>query len=326
MLVLDLVASLPSDTRERVEDTYSMYRTVVREAISKELRLPLTWGRSEAVDTWHCSCAVSVDEIGMPETIGRLKIPDEFVLAAKLQMWLPSLRSFSGAAIDLRDLANSLANELAEHIDVPEFRKSIDEASDVVELLLKLASLKDFDLTAYILSVNEDVMGVFSYNPNEGKNGYKRAYRTDARLYWGVIGLISRTLGVSIEGLTVKVLAHELAHAYTHLGFDRDGKRWTGESFGNAEHALVEGLAQYYAALCLDRLRRRIPEAWDAYEELLPKQPPAYQGHTLWLEESSPEQVGAALARIRQQPSAQYAEFCALLGLKPPELTPLESE
>jgi len=55
------------------------------------------------------------------------------------------------------------------------FRKSIDEASAVTELLLKLASLKEFDLTAYILSVNEDAMGVFSFDPTEGRNGYRRA-------------------------------------------------------------------------------------------------------------------------------------------------------
>lgn len=35
-------------------------------------------------------------------------------------------------------------------------------------------------------------------------------------LFWGVIGLVSRHLGVSVAGLTVKVLAHELAHAYSH--------------------------------------------------------------------------------------------------------------
>jgi hypothetical protein len=60
-------------------------------------------------------------------------------------------------------------------------------------------------------------------------------------LFWGVIGLVSRLLGVSVEGLTVKVLAHELAHAYTHVGADADGRRWGTTAFQRTDRALLEG-------------------------------------------------------------------------------------
>jgi hypothetical protein len=46
------------------------------------------------------------------------------------------------------------------------------------------------------------------------------------RLYWVVIGIAARTLGVAVEALTIVVLAHELARAYTHLGRDIDNERW----------------------------------------------------------------------------------------------------
>ena len=36
--------------------------------------------------------------------------------------------------------------------------------------------------------------------------------------------------GFDVEALTYVVLAHELAHAYTHLGRDIDGNAWDTES------------------------------------------------------------------------------------------------
>jgi hypothetical protein len=262
---------------------------------------------------------MTVDDIGMPEALDALRIPDEYVLAAKLQMWLPSLRAFSISSKELADLANRLRRDLPAKIDLGGFTESLQTSSSIVEQLLQLAGLDQFDLTKHVLAVNEDVMGVFTYDPNEGRHGYKRAYRTESRLYWGVLGLFSRALGVTVEGLTIKVLAHEYAHAFTHLGFDRDGHRWTGEGFWSAEHVLKEALAQYYAALCLARIRDRMPEGWEAYEKLLPKQPPAYSAHCVWLEKSTPEQVGSVLAKMRRKSGATYGGFCKALDIEPPK-------
>ena len=50
------------------------------------------------------------------------------------------------------------------------------------------------------------------------------------------------------------VLTHELAHAYTQLGADIDGRRWAAASFAKAETELKEGLAQYYT----ERVLRRV--------------------------------------------------------------------
>ena len=56
------------------------------------------------------------------------------------------------------------------------------------------------------------------------------------QLYWGIIWLISSQIGVDIEDLAVVVLAHELAHAYTHIGLDIDGRNWGTESY---EHGVA---------------------------------------------------------------------------------------
>lgn len=58
----------------------------------------------------------------------------------------------------------------------------------------------------------------------------------------------ARVLDVTVEGLTVAVFAHELVHAYTHLGNDHDVQQWETKAFADADNKIVEGLAQFYTA------------------------------------------------------------------------------
>ena len=96
-----------------------------------------------------------------------------------------------------------------------------------------------------------------------------------------MIGLIAQILGLDTEDLTVIVLAHELAHAYTHRAQDIDGKAWDTTGFAKSGHDLKEGLAQYYTAQVCDRLAASAPNVKIAYETLLRFQPPAYHTHNL---------------------------------------------
>jgi hypothetical protein len=105
------------------------------------------------------------------------------------------------------------------------------------------------------------------------------------------------------------VLAHELAHAYTHLGRDIDGRRWEVQAFRDSEHALKEGLAQYYTARVAHRLLAQVPGCRAAYEALLPHQPRAYRAHVPWLADFTPEEVRYAMIAVRREASASLAEF-----------------
>ena len=60
-----------------------------------------------------------------------------------------------------------------------------------------------------LFEYQEDTMGV--YRPQSFNSG-------EVILYWGAIGIAAKYLQVDIEDLTAVVLAHELAHGYTHLG------------------------------------------------------------------------------------------------------------
>jgi hypothetical protein len=313
MRVVELIEHIPSSTKQEVLDTYRRYGSSVREAVAKSIRFPLSWSNAEDDDSSTCSCSVQVDQVGYPERIADVEVDEKFELAARLQVWLPSLLGFKKRAQEMLQLASDLEPSLSAHVDLHKFSSNVHGADQVVKALVQMANVEHFDLARHVLKVNEDILGAFFFDPHEGEKYYRTNYSTDIRIYWGAIGLFARILGLSVEGLTVKVLAHEYAHAYTHLGFDRVGRRWSGKGFGASEHKLREGLAQYWTVIALKRLESRVPDALSAYETLLPKQPNAYQSHVPWLKSYSPDTVAAALTLLRAKGSLKYDDFCAEL-------------
>lgn len=109
-------------------------------------------------------------------------------------------------------------------------------------------------------------------------------FRTpEIRLYWIVIGLTALLLEVTVEDLTVVVLAHELAHAYTHLGSDIDRHRWDTGHFRHCDLEVVEGLAQFFTEHLCRELGDRLPGALPAFERLRDCQPLQYRAYRDWV-------------------------------------------
>ena len=80
--------------------------------------------------------------------------------------------------------------------------------------------------------------------------GHPRRTRTnhffkvpEIRLYWMAIALVAQMLAAPLDALTVVVLTHELAHAYSHLGRDIDGRRWETDAFAKTDLSIAEGIA-----------------------------------------------------------------------------------
>ena len=184
----------------------------------------------------------------------------------------------------------------------------------VTELARRLlAEAEKFDLLKWMLEVNEDILGIYRYSPVSGQR-LRSGMEGEIELYWGVIGLVDRLLGCGVEALTLVVLAHELGHAYTHLGFDIDGERWTNEDFAKSERGLKEGLAQYYTARVCAAFARFEPSFEKAYEALLVAQPDDYQTHVPWLKNQKPEEVRLSMLETRRKSLLKLADFNELLS------------
>ena len=137
-------------------------------------------------------------------------------------------------------------------------------------------------------------------------------------LFWMPIGIISLSLGLSVESVTVVVLAHELAHAYTHLGRDIDGGVWRTKDFANSDLRIVEGLAEHYAEVICKRLEYSLPSAITAFDVLSKKSSPIYTDYKNWLtgkpRKSPGEVMRAAMLAFRQSRKTHYDDFIGLLA------------
>lgn len=93
------------------------------------------------------------------------------------------------------------------------------------------------------------------------------------RIHWVAIGVFAsmcEEFHYSSEQLTAVVLAHELAHAYTHVGFDTDGNQWRpDEKMLGSDIHIIEGLAQFYTEVFCNRQNGQAPELLGAFNDLL---------------------------------------------------------
>jgi hypothetical protein len=125
------------------------------------------------------------------------------------------------------------------------------------------------------------------------------------------IYLVARILDVSVEGLTIAVLAHELVHAYTHVGSDIDGEQWDTNAFAEAELRIVEGLAQFYTAIVCKKLEGKLPGLSNAFEQLLSIQSPTYTAFRSWTSanERAGEIVRFSMIGARKKKLCNYKGF-----------------
>jgi len=118
--------------------------------------------------------------------------------------------------------------------------------------------------TAMALSAGTRVGAYFPLGRNPA-----RSRAPAVELYWVVIGAIAKIIDVDLEGLTLVVLTHELAHAYSHLGADKDGNRWNDKAFCQADVEIKEGVAQYYTEKVVSWLaQRNVESPYHTYAEL----------------------------------------------------------
>ena len=134
-----------------------------------------------------------------------------------------------------------------------------------------LAWADENDLSKRFGEIREDVFGAYMFNLRV------------VRIHWLPIGIYALMNDIPIDAMTVVVLAHELAHAYTHRGRDIDGFDWSTEQFAKTHIAVLEGLAQFYTQLVCRNLRASMPAAETAFDTLLRHQHPMYQVHKMWM-------------------------------------------
>lgn len=301
----DLLVDAPAEAKVAVTKVRDRTKAVIRDAMRAECRLSMMGVR----DQYGTPTAVGHVPIhvrdGYPAGVETVALPDDARRLIAVAAYAGSVRAARGSVDDLTALHLALTRLTGNSPPNLASPNSIVELREWTDTLLQ--ALERDNPIAKILAVDEDVLGVYACE--SGVEDDTVANGAEISLYWAPISLVARSLGESVENVTVVVLAHEMAHAYTQLGADIEGRRWPTASFLRADRALVEALAQYYTSRCLLRLRDRLPGAIRAFEALLKLQNPIYRGHEEWEQNASPEAVRWAMLEARRQAIDDMANF-----------------
>lgn len=260
-----LLANQP-DLKERIERTVKQWNTTVRDLVRNETGLRLNIG---AGGTTTAQIKV-VDGISDPlaRVLSEYREHAEFLLNEPL---LKATMNGLGFVQEHYDALhkfvpdNSYGSEANEEEVIGFKRQWLEEI---------LQKLQGGGFREALTGIEEDTLGAYFYRKNR------------IEIYWVAIGIYATQLDVSVEGLTLVVLAHELAHAYTHLGKDIDGIEWNTDAFAGTDLHIVEGLAQFYTRAICRKLAPRIPSALQAFHTLLECQSPVYTEFQQWAEDS----------------------------------------
>ncbi len=315
----ELIEKVPPEVENRVKKTLSHAKPILQEMLRRECRLTMRKGESDEEDRKNVQVPVEVAP-GHPVILEDVTFPDDLeriLLLGRERAALESARASADALIPLRaKLAQRSAPDQWTGATEAEIRSVRDWADTL------LNRLDESDPIKAVLAVSEDCLGVYSFDISALFADEYAINGARIRLYWGVIGLCAEWMGCTVEDLTVVVLTHELAHAYTQLGADIDGRRWPATVFNRVEMGLAEGLAQYYTDRVLNRVQKQHPAALGVFLKMQPQQPEPYRAHQPWLTAYSPEAVRRAMLEVRYWKELKLSDFNRRLNKAQQELHP----
>jgi hypothetical protein len=302
-----LLESVPPETEALVQKTCDDQKARIQRILRQESRLLKKQRDRDGSDNANENVNVAVEvKPGIPECLRGFHLPTADFLAILIAPYRLTIRQ-TRHGLDIIDalVARLKSSEEGEALLGDRDR----HFAPIISLLDDLLHRSDgVDLVQMILGINADVLGAYIFDwPHDSTFHAEKASRIE--IYWQVIGLFANEIKVSVEELTTVVLAHEQAHAYTHLGSDANGHSWQTQSFARSDPGLVEGLAQYYTEQIIEKLSKPHPGARTAYLRLLEKQPPDYHTHRHWLDHSTPEAVRIAMLEERRHPVGRLQSF-----------------
>ena len=289
---------IPPDAEERVKRAFRQWNQMIRELIRNETGLKLSDGDGKY------SIPVRIVD-GFPNKLATLIDGYNDRMLWLLILGQPKL---GGVVEGLKFLLDHW-KQLEQWPKLPSLAKdgkvNLETTQQIVNALQNAALAET--VRDQIMKIDEDILGAYFYPAD-------KSYWIE--LYWIPIAMIAAMLDIRIEDLTLVVLAHELAHGYTHLGRDIEGGFWRDSAFQKADRNIKEGLAQFYAQVVTTKIAERIPGPKLAYERLLTLQGGAYVVHQKWLEGSSRrigEAVRFALIATRNREVMNYDLWLKML-------------
>jgi hypothetical protein len=296
-MIRDLLVQRHHDLRERVEYTCKRQNQIIRELLNKHTALRLSVGNSRQ--------QVSVRVVdGLPEPLAHVveTIPQREIWELILNR---SLLQSTVAGLDFTDQRlNAIAAWQPIH-DAIELGTALRQSREFISWLTE--TLERTEILDRIARIDQDVLGAY----------FLQNQPPTIQIYWMAIGIFSSLQDISVESLTVVTLAHELAHAFTHIGYDTDRQQWDTRAFSKTDPRIAEGLAQFYTEIVCQEFDEKNFGAGcsEAFNKLLRQQQSPYTCFRNWVGNATKRQeiIRSCLIQCRTDQLTDYHNFEASL-------------
>ncbi|MBS4052847.1 MAG: hypothetical protein KGZ69_16830 [Methylomonas sp.] len=283
--------------KQRVQRTVNQWNLIVRDQLRNETALRLSIEKENKINhPEHKPTQIPIKVVdGLPEPLIDIlrRYSEQAPILLNENAFTDTVKGLLIANNQFSALQTLCSSQISQS----------DLANASVWLQQILEQLRQIGIKPKLRELNQDILGAYFFNVPK------------VEIYWAAIGIYAQLYSISIEGLCLVVLAHELAHAYTHRGKDIDGTTWKTKDFGNADLSIVEGLAQFYTKTVCEKLAARFPAALEAYQALLQTQSPVYTEHEQWIKDHPhlKEAVRFSMIQCRSEGIVRYDYFLDVL-------------
>jgi len=283
--IRQILSSAQTDVKKRVEQTCKQANMAIREYLRSETALKLTQADKRQAVPYQVIDGIP---LSLAEKLEALPDPILLLLLQKRQLVAEGEIALNFVINQYQEIAKVVPPER-------DLQNDLKSSGEYFRNILK--AIDDLKLPDMIKEIKEDVLGAYFF------------YVPMIEIYWMPVGLIAGILNVPIEDLSFVVLAHELAHAYSHLGLDIDGAKWETRTFAAANIKIVEGLAQYYTESICKKYVGRQPRVMEAFEKLLKNQSAPYTHFRSWDINQASEVVRFAMIAARTNSITKHEKF-----------------
>ncbi|WP_018615730.1 hypothetical protein [Segetibacter koreensis] len=164
---------------------------------------------------------------------------------------------------------------------------------------------KQYDLNKLIQTLfknagrTADIWGTYTYASSR------------VEVYYVPLILFCQINNLPLEHSILSTLVHEMAHAYHHLGKDKDNSQWSAMNV--TDKHIVEGMAEYFTWLFIEAYKDNHPGMEKTYSCMFNCLADEYTCFKKWTPTYSKEAIKSALLSTRRKGVKDYNEFLKLL-------------
>lgn len=295
-----VISTMNPNPRTIVYETVQLWRRKVSKGIARFTRLRDVQVSLEVSDRIPPHLAEILNSANPAVFWALLRLHD-------IETTVSVLREGSGLAANLLDLSTGWFSGEADNSPTSE---------RVAQRLGRSADLLWESSEAAVVAAKEIIDDILGQRTGDALGTYFRA-AGHIILNWVPLWLCATRLRLSVQDLTIKVLAHEYAHAYSHRGLDSEDQSWDTSAFAQTDRRIKEGLAQIYCERYAESLREGtgFDGPLKAYQTLMPRQKYPYRCHQEWApgHPMRLEVVQAAMIVARTRQITRYEAFLAEL-------------